>query len=62
MYKTHLFIYYYCYFKEHLEALPKELLLAQSENYVEYNRKGKVVKGADHTMLKSRYDEDVSVV
>lgn len=30
--------------EEHLDAPPKQLLLAQTEDYVEYNRYGKVVK------------------
>jgi pre-mRNA-processing factor SLU7 len=29
---------------EHLHAPPKSLLLAQTENYVEYSRYGKVIK------------------
>uniref|UniRef100_A0A1I7XGV3 Pre-mRNA-splicing factor SLU7 n=1 Tax=Heterorhabditis bacteriophora TaxID=37862 RepID=A0A1I7XGV3_HETBA len=43
----------------HLAVPPKELLLAQTENYVEYSRKGKVVKGEERTKIKSRYEEDV---
>ncbi|KAI6195867.1 Pre-mRNA-splicing factor SLU7 [Aphelenchoides besseyi] len=43
---------------EHLNAPPKELLLAQTENYVEYNRKGKVIKGQERAAVKSRYEED----
>ncbi|CAB3987489.1 Pre-mRNA-splicing factor SLU7 [Paramuricea clavata] len=31
--------------EEHLNAPPKELLFAQTENYVEYSRTGEVVKG-----------------
>uniref|UniRef100_A0A915EAG4 Pre-mRNA-splicing factor SLU7 n=1 Tax=Ditylenchus dipsaci TaxID=166011 RepID=A0A915EAG4_9BILA len=42
-------------------APPKELLLAQTENYVEYNRKGKVVKGQERPAVKSRYDEDIFI-
>ncbi|KAI1702433.1 pre-mRNA splicing prp18-interacting factor domain-containing protein [Ditylenchus destructor] len=42
-------------------APPKELLLAQTEAYVEYNRTGKVVKGQERAAVKSRYDEDVLV-
>lgn len=33
--------------EEYLQAPPKELLLAQTENYVEYNRKGQVVRGEE---------------
>nr|CRZ24375.1 Bm4870 [Brugia malayi] len=43
---------------EYLHAPPKELLLAQTENYVEYNRKGKVVKGEERRGILSRYEED----
>ncbi|KAI1698097.1 pre-mRNA splicing prp18-interacting factor domain-containing protein [Ditylenchus destructor] len=42
-------------------APPKELLLAQTEAYVEYNRTGKVVKGQERAAVKSRYDEDVLI-
>lgn len=45
--------------EEHLQAPPKELLLAQSEVYVEYNRKGKVLKGVERAAVKSKYEEDV---
>ncbi|KAH7701118.1 Zinc knuckle family protein, partial [Aphelenchoides avenae] len=45
--------------EEHLKAPPKELLLAQTESYVEYNRSGKVVKGQERPAMKSRYEEDV---
>ena len=31
--------------KEHLEAPPKELIFASTEEYVEYSRTGKIVKG-----------------
>lgn len=45
--------------QKHLNAPPKELLLAQSEHYVEYNCKGNVVRGEERPTVKSRYDEDV---
>jgi len=44
---------------EHLKAPPKELLLAQTENYVEYSRTGQVIKGQERATVKSRYEEDV---
>ncbi|XP_066922401.1 pre-mRNA-splicing factor SLU7-like [Clytia hemisphaerica] len=44
---------------EHLEAPPKELLLAQTEEYVEYSRTGKVVKGQEKAIVSSKYEEDV---
>lgn len=44
---------------EHLEAPPKSLLLAQTENYVEYSRTGKIIKGQEKEITRSRYEEDV---
>ncbi|KAK5964821.1 Pre-mRNA-splicing factor SLU7 [Trichostrongylus colubriformis] len=44
---------------EYLESTPKELLFAQTEQYVEYSRKGKVLKGAERAHVISRYEEDV---
>jgi pre-mRNA-processing factor SLU7 len=43
---------------EHLQAPPKELLLAQTEHYVEYSRTGKVIKGQEKAKVKSKYEED----
>eukprot|EP01111_Echinosteliopsis_oligospora_P010548 TRINITY_DN3308_c0_g1_i1.p1 TRINITY_DN3308_c0_g1~~TRINITY_DN3308_c0_g1_i1.p1 ORF type:complete len:560 (+),score=183.31 TRINITY_DN3308_c0_g1_i1:54-1733(+) len=45
--------------QEHLDAPPKELLLAQTESYVEYAPSGKVIKGQEKALPKSKYDEDV---
>ncbi|KAI9919911.1 hypothetical protein PsorP6_015684 [Peronosclerospora sorghi] len=45
--------------QEHMEAPPKELLLAQSEHYVEYSRDGRVVKGRERARARSKYIEDV---
>jgi len=45
--------------QEHLKAPPKELLIAQTENYVEYSRTGQVIKGQEKAKIKSRYEEDV---
>ncbi|KAK0407385.1 hypothetical protein QR680_019169 [Steinernema hermaphroditum] len=45
--------------REHLEAPSKELLMAQTENYVEYSRTGSVIKGQEKSSVKSRFDEDV---
>ncbi|KAK2707206.1 pre-mRNA-splicing factor SLU7-like [Artemia franciscana] len=47
--------------KEHLQAPPKELLLAQTEQYVEYSRSGKIIKGGEKQVIRSRYEEDVFV-
>lgn len=43
------------------KAPPKELLLAQTENYVEYSRTGQVIKGQERAKVKSRYEEDVLI-
>ena len=47
--------------EEHLQAPPKELLLAQTEHYVEYSRSGNVVRGQERAVAKSRYEEDVFI-
>ena len=47
--------------EEHLDAPPRELLLAQTEEYVEYSRLGNVIKGQEKAVAKSRYEEDVFV-
>ncbi|XP_012533016.1 pre-mRNA-splicing factor Slu7 [Monomorium pharaonis] len=44
---------------EHLKAPPKALLLAQTEHYVEYSRYGKIIKGQDRQVIRSKYEEDV---
>ena len=46
---------------EHLEAPPKELLLAQTEEYVEYSRTGKVTKGQEKAIRSTKYEEDVYI-
>ncbi|KAI0241688.1 mRNA splicing protein, partial [Massospora cicadina] len=43
---------------EHLEAPDKDLLLAQSEHYVEYSRTGNVIKGQERAVPRSKYEED----
>ncbi|KAJ3015436.1 UNVERIFIED_CONTAM: mRNA splicing protein [Siphonaria sp. JEL0065] len=45
--------------EEHLQAPPKELLLAQTEHYVEYSQTGKVIKGQERATVKSKYEEDI---
>eukprot|EP00731_Ephydatia_muelleri_P020379 Em0013g106a len=47
--------------EEHLDAPPKELLLAQTEHYVEYSRTGNVVRGQEKAVAKSKYEEDVYI-
>lgn len=46
---------------EYLEAPPKELIYAQTENYIEYNRYGNVVKTQEKATTKSKYIEDLLV-
>ncbi|KAI1287943.1 Pre-mRNA-splicing factor SLU7 [Halotydeus destructor] len=43
---------------EYLEAPPPELIFAQTENYVEYSRQGKLIKGQEKVAVKSSYEED----
>lgn len=47
--------------EEHLQVPPKSLLLAQTEEYVEYSRTGKVLKGNEKQANRSRYEEDVLI-
>lgn len=47
--------------EEHLQAPPKSLLLAQTEEYVEYSRSGKVIKGIEKPKARSIYEEDVYI-
>src|SRR6056297_1438057 len=42
-----------------MEAPPKELLFAQTESYVEYDRSGGVVQGQEKVVARSKYEEDV---
>lgn len=44
--------------EEYLKAIPKQLLFAQTENYVEYSRDGRIIKGAEQQIIRSRYSED----
>jgi pre-mRNA-processing factor SLU7 len=46
------------YGAESSDMLPQELLLAQSEHYVEYSEDGKVIKGQEKAVPKSKYLED----
>uniref|UniRef100_A0AAV2MJT5 Pre-mRNA-splicing factor SLU7 n=1 Tax=Knipowitschia caucasica TaxID=637954 RepID=A0AAV2MJT5_KNICA len=47
--------------EEHLDAPPRELLLAQTEDYVEYSRHGAVLKGQEKAVARSKYEEDVVI-
>lgn len=47
--------------QEHLDAPPQELLLAQTEDYVEYSRHGAVIKGQEKAIARSKYEEDVLI-
>ncbi|XP_030067042.1 pre-mRNA-splicing factor SLU7 [Microcaecilia unicolor] len=46
---------------EHLNVPPRELLLAQTEDYVEYSRHGTVIKGQEKAIARSKYEEDVLI-
>ncbi len=41
---------------EHLDAPPRELIFSQTEDYVEYTRHGKVVRGEENPVRRSRYE------
>ncbi|XP_034661314.1 pre-mRNA-splicing factor Slu7 [Drosophila subobscura] len=47
--------------EEHLKVPPKSLLLAQTEEYIEYSRSGKVIKGVEKPKARSIYEEDVYI-
>ncbi|XP_076103199.1 pre-mRNA-splicing factor SLU7-like [Mytilus galloprovincialis] len=47
--------------EEHLEAPPKHLLMAQTEDYVEYSRHGTIIKGNEKPVIRSKYEEDVYI-
>uniref|UniRef100_A0A8C6M0E4 Pre-mRNA-splicing factor SLU7 n=1 Tax=Nothobranchius furzeri TaxID=105023 RepID=A0A8C6M0E4_NOTFU len=47
--------------QEHLDAPPRELLLAQTEDYVEYSRHGAILKGLEKAVARSKYEEDVLI-
>ena len=44
--------------EEYLEKAPKELLLGQTEDYVEYSQTGRILKGRERAKAKSKYAED----
>lgn len=44
--------------EEYLAKVPKELLQGQTEEYVEYSRTGKVIKGRERVKARSKYLED----
>lgn len=44
-----------------MDAPPRELLLAQTEEYVEYSRHGAVLKGQEKAIARSKYEEDVLI-
>nr|XP_043639141.1 pre-mRNA-splicing factor SLU7-like [Erigeron canadensis]XP_043639146.1 pre-mRNA-splicing factor SLU7-like [Erigeron canadensis] len=43
------------------EPLPRELLLGQSESEVEYDRAGRIIKGQEMALPKSKCEEDVYI-
>ncbi|CAK1541881.1 unnamed protein product [Leptosia nina] len=47
--------------EEHLRAPPRELLLAQTEVFTQYNRDGTLVTASEKQWLKSKYEEDTLI-
>ncbi|XP_026465483.1 pre-mRNA-splicing factor Slu7-like [Ctenocephalides felis] len=47
--------------EEHLKVPPKSLLLAQTEEYVEYSRYGDVIKGQEKKIIRTKYEEDALI-
>eukprot|EP00696_Hemimastix_kukwesjijk_P013986 gnl/Hemi2/27860_TR9200_c0_g1_i1.p1 gnl/Hemi2/27860_TR9200_c0_g1~~gnl/Hemi2/27860_TR9200_c0_g1_i1.p1 ORF type:complete len:528 (+),score=204.33 gnl/Hemi2/27860_TR9200_c0_g1_i1:108-1691(+) len=45
--------------RKHVATLPPELIFAQTEQYVEYSRDGKIIKGDEKRIPSSKYEEDV---
>ncbi|CAI0445827.1 unnamed protein product [Linum tenue] len=43
------------------DEIPKELLLGQSESQVEYDRAGRIIKGQEVVLPKSKYEEDIYI-
>ncbi|KAL5220989.1 hypothetical protein ABZP36_025702 [Zizania latifolia] len=43
------------------EPIARELLLGQSEREIEYDRTGRIIKGQDVALPKSKYEEDVFI-
>ncbi|GAB4829236.1 hypothetical protein Ancab_018902 [Ancistrocladus abbreviatus] len=43
------------------EELPRELILGQSERQVEYDRAGRIIKGQETALPRSKYEEDVYI-
>ncbi|KAF3776255.1 Pre-mRNA-splicing factor [Nymphaea thermarum] len=43
------------------EEIPRELLLGQSEREVEYDHAGRIIKGQEKALPKSKYEEDVYI-
>lgn len=46
---------------EHLQMPPRELIFAQTEDYVEYSRHGEVIRGAERPVIRSKYEEHVLI-
>ncbi|EDV20114.1 Pre-mRNA-splicing factor SLU7 [Trichoplax sp. H2] len=47
--------------EEHLDAPPRDMLLSQTENYVEYSRFGNMIKGQEKVTIRSKYEEDILI-
>jgi pre-mRNA-processing factor SLU7 len=44
--------------EEHLQRPEEQANLEQSETFIEYDRSGRVIRGTDIVVAKSRYEED----
>lgn len=44
--------------EQYLEKAPKEVVNGQTENYVEYSRTGRIIKGKERAKARSKYPED----
>merc|ERR1719482_1053948 len=38
---------------------PREIVFSQTENYIEYSRDGRVLRGRERMLIQSKYQEDV---
>ncbi|CCA72024.1 related to step II splicing factor SLU7 [Serendipita indica DSM 11827] len=47
--------------EQYLQKAPKELLMGQTEAYVEYSRTGQVIKGKERAKARSKYQEDLYI-
>ncbi|KAK1343528.1 hypothetical protein QTO34_016308 [Cnephaeus nilssonii] len=56
-----IYMFNFLYGGKNFGCSPAELLLAQTEDYVEYSRHGTVIKGQERAVACSKYEEDVKI-